>query len=88
MPGPKRGNFKGKKRKRPFPRRKVCRFCADKNLKVDFRDSNSLKYFITERGKIIPRRISGNCAQHQRQVSKAIKRARQIALLPFASTTF
>jgi len=76
-----------KKRRRAFPRRKVCRFCADKKAKVDYRDPSSLKYFITERGKIIPRRISGNCAQHQRQVSKAIKRARQIALLPYNSST-
>ena len=60
-----------RKRRRPFPRRKVCRFCADKNLKVDYRDPNTLRLFVTERGKIIPRRISGNCAQHQRQVSAA-----------------
>ena len=82
----KKSNFK-KKRRRPFPRRKVCRFCADKKLKVDYRDPSTLKLFITERGKIIPRRISGNCAQHQRQVSKAIKRGRQIALVPYASST-
>ncbi|HUU02297.1 MAG TPA: 30S ribosomal protein S18 [Myxococcota bacterium] len=77
---------KGRKR-RPTPRRKVCRFCADKSLVVDFRDAGSLKFFITERGKIIPRRISGNCAHHQRQVSMAIKRARQIALLPYSTST-
>jgi len=65
----------------------VCRFCVDKNLKVDFHDANMLKYFLTERGKIIPRRISGNCAKHQRQVTLAIKRARQIALLPYTSST-
>ena len=76
-----------KKKRKPFQRRKVCRFCADKNLKIDYRDSNTLKYFITERGKIIPRRISGNCAYHQRRVSKAIKRARQIALLPYTTST-
>jgi len=76
-----------RRKKRHLTRRKVCRFCADKNLKVDYRDPNSLKYFITERGKIIPRRISGNCAYHQRLVSKAIKRARQIALMPFKSST-
>lgn len=75
------------RKRRPLPRRKVCRFCADKSLKVDFRDAGALKFFITERGKIIPRRISGNCAHHQRQVSKAIKRARQIALLPYSSST-
>src|SRR5512140_1750950 len=51
--------------RRGFGRRKVCRFCADKNLKVDYKDQNQMKYFLTERGKIIPRRISGNCAKHQ-----------------------
>lgn len=66
-----------------FGRKKVCRFCADKNLKVDFKDQPTLKYFVTERGKIIPRRISGNCARHQRQVATAIKRARVLSLLPF-----
>ncbi len=76
-----------RRRRRPFPRKKVCRFCADKKLKVDYREPQSLKYFITERGKIIPRRISGNCAQHQRQVCKAIKQARQIALLPYSEST-
>jgi small subunit ribosomal protein S18 len=54
---------------------------------VDYRDPNTLKFFITERGKIIPRRISGNCAHHQRQVARAIKRARQIALMPYATST-
>jgi len=76
-----------KKNRRHMPRRKICRFCADKNLKVNYRDANALKYFITERGKIIPRRISGNCAHHQRQVSKAIKQARQVALMPYSSST-
>ena len=66
-----------------FGRRKVCRFCADKNAKVDYKDYTQLKYFLSERGKIIPRRISGNCATHQRQVATAIKRTRQIALLPY-----
>ena len=66
-----------------FGRKKVCRFCADKNAKVDFKDQPTLKYFVTERGKIIPRRISGNCARHQRQVAVAIKRARVVSLLPF-----
>jgi small subunit ribosomal protein S18 len=75
------------KRRRPIQRRKVCRFCADSTLKVDFHDINTLKYFITERGKIIPRRISGNCSYHQRLVTRAIKRARQIALMPFVSST-
>src|SRR5512145_3033165 len=62
--------------RRGFGRRKVCRFCADKALKVDYKDQGQLKYFLTERGKIIPRRISGNCAKHQREVATAVKRAR------------
>ncbi len=70
-------------RGRGFGRRKVCRFCADKALKVDYKDQGQLKYFLTERGKIIPRRISGNCALHQRQVATAIKRARMLAILPY-----
>ena len=70
--------------RRGFGRRKVCRFCADKALKVDYKDQAALKYFLTERGKIIPRRISGNCALHQRQVATAIKRARILALLPYS----
>jgi small subunit ribosomal protein S18 len=73
-------------RKRGFARRKVCRFCADKNVAIDYKDPQTLKYFITDRGKIIPRRISGNCAKHQRKVALAIKRARMIALMPFSVT--
>lgn len=64
-------------------RRKQCRLCADKIRRVDYKDVALLRTFTTERGKIIPRRISGNCAYHQRQVTAAIKRARNIALLPF-----
>lgn len=70
-------------RKRGFARRKVCRFCADKNAHVDYKDQATLKYFVTERGKIIPRRISGNCAKHQRAVAKAIKQSRGLALIPY-----
>jgi small subunit ribosomal protein S18 len=73
-------------RKRGFARRKVCRFCADKNVGIDYKDPQTLKYFITDRGKIIPRRISGNCAKHQRKVGTAVKRARMIALMPFTVT--
>jgi small subunit ribosomal protein S18 len=68
---------------RGFGRRKVCRYCADKNLKVDYKNAGDLKYFVTERGKIVPRRISGNCALHQREVATAIKRSRNVALLPY-----
>ncbi len=72
--------------KRSFSRRKVCRFCADQAVAIDYKDPQTLKYFITDRGKIVPRRISGNCARHQRKVSLAVKRARMIALMPFAVT--
>jgi len=65
-------------------KRKV-RFCADAELVIDYKDANQLKYFISDRGKIVPRRISGNCALHQRAVTTAIKRARNIALMPYTS---
>jgi len=68
---------------RRMGRRKVCRFCADKSLTIDYKDPKLLRSFITERGKIVPRRISGNCARHQRELAVAIKRARHIAFLPF-----
>ena len=64
-------------------RRRVCRFCADKSVVIDYKDPQALRYFITERGKIVPNRISGSCAKHQRKITLAIKRARTIALLPF-----
>ena len=67
------------------PRRKICAFCVDKIENIDYKDAAKLRRFITERGKILPRRISGNCAKHQRQVTVAIKRARNIALLPFTA---
>jgi small subunit ribosomal protein S18 len=74
-----------RRKRRTFHRRKVCRFCVDGELKIDYKDSKTLRYFVTERGKIVPRRISGNCAKHQRVLTLAIKRARQIALLPFTT---
>ena len=67
------------------PRKKVCSFCVDKVDHIDYKDAGKRRRFITERGKILPRRISGNCAKHQRQVTLAIKRARNIALLPFTA---
>ena len=67
------------------PRKKVCSFCVDKVEQIDYKDVAKLRSYITERGKILPRRISGNCAKHQRQVTVAIKRARNIALLPFTA---
>jgi small subunit ribosomal protein S18 len=66
-------------------RRRGCSFCSDEQLAIDYKDPQSLKYFVTERGKIVPRRISGTCAKHQRAVQLAVKRARTIALLPFTS---
>jgi len=79
-----RGKFK--KKRRVYHRRKVCRFCADSSLEIEYKNPKQLKYFITERGKIIPRRISGTCAKHQRALTLAIKRARAIALLPYVGT--
>jgi len=75
------------RRKMPYHRRKVCRYCADSSLVIDYKDPRTLRLFTTERGKIIPRRISGNCAKHQRRIGLAIKRARNIALLPYTTAT-
>lgn len=69
-------------------RRKVCRFCEHKIEYVDFKDDRFLRRFVTERGKIVPRRISGTCARHQRTLTTAIKRSRHLAILPFASESF
>ena len=66
-------------------RKKVCVFCADKVAYIDYKDSAKLRKFISERGKILPRRITGTCAKHQRELTTAIKRARQVALLPYIS---
>jgi small subunit ribosomal protein S18 len=74
-------------RRRSFHRRKVCKFCADSSLVIDYKDAKMLRYFTSERGKIIPRRISGNCAKHQRKLTMAIKQARNIALLPYTTST-
>jgi small subunit ribosomal protein S18 len=68
-----------------FRRRKVCRFCVDKVDYIDYKDVRLLQQFIVERAKILPRRISGTCAKHQRMLQQAIKRARHVALLPFTS---
>lgn len=66
-------------------KKKVCAFCLEKSESIDYKDINKLRKYITERGKILPRRISGNCAKHQRELTIAIKRARNIALLPFTT---
>ncbi len=77
-----RGSFRGGARGRTFFRRKVCRFCTQ-NLVADFKNPDLLRRFVTERGKILPRRITGTCAKHQRSLSVQIKRARALAFLPF-----
>ena len=71
------------KRRGGFRRKKVCQFCADKMDFVDYKDTEMLKKYITERGKILPKRITGTCAVHQRGVTTAVKRARTVALLPY-----
>ncbi len=73
-----------KGKKRMFQRRKVCRFCADKKLVLDYKEAKTLRLFVSDTGKVTPRRISGTCAKHQRKLAVQIKRARQIALLPYA----
>jgi small subunit ribosomal protein S18 len=84
--GERRGKGEGRGfRRRGMGRRKVCRFCADKTMLIDYKDSRTLGNFLSERGKIIPSRITGNCARHQRSLTLAIKQARTIALLPFTT---
>jgi small subunit ribosomal protein S18 len=82
--GRSRRDDRGPRGRRPG-RRKVCRFCAEKGIRIDYKDTRVLGNFITDRGKIIPSRITGNCARHQRRLTTAIKQARSVALLPFAS---
>lgn len=67
------------------PRKKICAFCADKNKAIDYKDINTLKKFVSERGKILPRRVTGCCAKHQRAVTEEIKKSRQVALLPYSA---
>jgi small subunit ribosomal protein S18 len=86
VPRTRSGNARPRRRKKVFHRRKVCRFCADSSIVIDYKEPKTLRHFITERGKIIPRRISGTCARHQRVLTQAIKRARTIALLPFVGS--
>ena len=76
-------NQRGGGKNRFYQRRKICRFCVDNELEISYKFPKALRQFITERGKIIPRRITGTCAKHQRQLTVAIKQSRQIALLPF-----
>ena len=83
MPPPKGKRASSKKDRRP--KRKVCNLCVDRVDGIDYKDSTRLRKYISERGKILPRRISGNCAAHQRALTVAVKRARVIALLPFVA---
>ncbi|MBP5288256.1 MAG: 30S ribosomal protein S18 [Clostridia bacterium] len=70
---------------RPKRKKKVCAFCAEKIEVIDYKDAGRLRKFISERAKILPRRVTGTCAKHQRELTTAIKRARQIAILPYVS---
>lgn len=67
------------------PKRKVCHFCVNKIVSIDYKDFNMIKKYVSERGKVLPRRISGNCAKHQRDLTTAIKRARVIAMIPYVA---
>ena len=83
-PAQKAEKTDGAMKRRPIRRRKkVCVFCSDKSNIIDYKDVNKLKRYVSERGKILPRRITGNCAKHQRALTVAIKRARHIALMPY-----
>ncbi|GMO32103.1 MAG: hypothetical protein Ta2F_07930 [Termitinemataceae bacterium] len=82
--GDDRGSGRSGRGGKLFFKKKVCRFCTQK-LKIDYKDPDTLRRFITERGKILPRRITGTCAKHQREIAEAIKRARILALLPFVA---
>ena len=87
----KKKSFKGKKegRAKKFQisgRRKTCRFCVDKKIRIDYKDAKFLQSFLSERGRILPRRLTGNCAKHQRELTTAIKRARIMAFIPFTAS--
>ena len=73
--------------RRYYARPKICQFCADKNLHIDYKQADMLRRYVTEEGKIRPRRQTGTCARHQRELARAIKRARHIALLPYVGGT-
>ncbi|MFW0884872.1 30S ribosomal protein S18 [Candidatus Acidulodesulfobacterium sp. H_13] len=71
--------------RRAYSRKKICRFCSDGKLKIDYKDFKLMRNFITERGKIMPRRITGNCAYHQKRISRAIKISRIVSIIPYTS---
>jgi small subunit ribosomal protein S18 len=83
MPDVKERETRPRRDYRRKPKRKVCSFCAERATFIDYKEINRLRRFVTERGKILPRRVSGNCARHQRTLAVAIKRARELALLPY-----
>ena len=85
MPVNKEGGAAPMRRRPMHRRRKVCVFCSDKNQVIDYKDANLLRKYISERGKILPRRITGSCAKHQRELTVAIKRARQVALISYVN---
>jgi small subunit ribosomal protein S18 len=76
----------GDGKRKSMGRRRGCKFCSDETIKIDYKDASLLKYFITDRGKLVPRRLSGNCAKHQRAIATSVNRARMIALMPFSVT--
>lgn len=78
-------NFKDRAPRARKPKKKVCQFCVDKVQSIDYKDTAKLRRFVSERSKILPRRITGTCAKHQRQLTVAVKRARHVALLPYVS---
>ena len=85
-PGPRQSTAKAFDKKTLKPRKKrICRFCSSGEFYIDYKDEKRLVRFLTEQGKIIPRRTSGNCAKHQRELARAIKRARHLALIPFVA---
>jgi small subunit ribosomal protein S18 len=79
---------RGERGDRGLGRKKICKFCHDGILTIDYKDEKHLRRYITERGKIVPKRISGTCAKHQRQLSEALKRARIMAIIPFIGDSY
>ena len=80
---PRQAQMDQQRRSKRFPRKKVCIFCVEKKDLIDYKDADKLRRFVSERGKILPKRVTGTCSYHQRKLTDAIKRARNIALLPF-----
>jgi len=86
FPNKKFDKKKRMSRKKLAPKKRHCRYCAEKELRIDYKDVRLLSHYVTERGRLVPRRITGNCAQHQKIVALAVKRARVMALIPFTAT--